>query len=144
MKKDLPPGVKLISYIYLVNLILYFLSLILFYQRILILGKELGIWFTWIIRLIFIFIPLYLYFRLRRLKKDAWFLAVYFHTFFLANNALSLFEYYGYLHPLVKVTGIYTSSSYSLLQTFILFLNTLFNLLILGYLIRIKRYFYTQ
>lgn len=141
MKRFLPLGVRLLSSIYLINAILYILSLVLIYNRILILGQDTNKWITWLVRLAFIFIPVYLSLRLRRLKKDAWYLAMYFHIFFLVNNSSALLEHNGYTHSLIRIIGIYGSTLYTPPQIFLLHFNILINLFILGYLYARKGYF---
>jgi len=141
MKKDPPLGIKLLSYIYLVNAVLYSMSLVLFYNRILIFGQEANKVISWLIRLALVFIPVYLYIGLRRLKRNAWLLAVYYHIFFFINNGLAFAEYNGYLHPLVNITGFYRYIIYSPSQIFILTLNSIVNLFILGYLLKNRVYF---
>jgi len=81
---------------------------------------------------------------LGRLKKDAWFLAMYFHIFFLINNSSALLEHNGYAHSLVRITGIYGLILYTPLQIFLLDLNVLINLFILGYLYERRTYFYLE
>lgn len=136
MKQATPWGIRLLCYVYLANALLYLISLVLFYNRIFILGQEANRIISWAIRLIFIFIPLYLYYRLGRLKKDAWFLAIYFHIFFVINNSLAFLEYKGYAYSLVHIAGAYAPLTYSPKQLFALALNTLVNIFILGYLFK--------
>lgn len=144
MRKDVPLGIRLIRYIYLVNVILYILSLVIFLNRIFILGRQANKGESLVIRLALICMPLYLYFRLRNLKKDAWVLAIYFHIFFLINNSLGFLEFGGYVHSLIRISGVYSSIVYSPTRLFVLALNTIVNLFILGYLFRKRAYFYTE
>lgn len=144
MKRFTPLGIRLLSYIYLVNIILYILSLVLFYHRIIILGIEANREISFIVRLIFVFIPTYLVFGLKRLKKDAWFLAIYFHTFFILNNSLTFLENNGYIHSLIRITGKYGSVIYSPPEKLVLTLNTILNLIILGYLFKKRIFFYLE
>jgi len=144
MKKLLPLGVRLLCYIYLVNVVLYGLSLIIVYNRILILGQDANEWVSWLVRSAFIFIPAYLFFRFSHLKKDAWFLAMYFHIFFLVNNSSALLEHDGYMHSLVRIIGIYGSTLYTPPEILLLQLNVLINLFILSYLYERRAYFYLE
>jgi len=137
-------GIKRLCYIYFVNVALYLLSLALFENRILILGKEAGILLTWIIRFGLIFIPLYLGFRLRILKKDAWFLALFFHVYFIINNVSSFLESMGFGHTLVRIVGLYGLLVYSPAQLFVILLNTMLNIFILTYLFRKKIVFFSS
>jgi hypothetical protein len=116
----------------------------LVYNRIFILGWEANQWVSWFVRSTFIFIPVYLFFRLGSLKKDAWLLAVYFHIFFLINNSSVLLEYDGYARSLVRIIGIYGSILYTPQQIFLLNLNILINLFILAYLYERRAYFYLE
>ena len=107
MKRFLPLGVRLLSSIYLINAILYILSLLLFYNRILVVGQEVNKVIAWVVRLALIAVPIYLFFRLKYLKKDAWVLAIYFHLFFIINNSLAILEQSGFLNSLIRITGQY-------------------------------------
>lgn len=142
MKKLAPLGIKLLCYTYRVNVLFFLLSLLLFYNRIFILGKKANIWISWIIRLILFFLPVCLSFHLRQLKKVAWILALSLHTFFIINNVSLFLEYYGHTHSFFRITGIYSSIFYSPSQVIIIALNIAANLFITGYLFRKKRYFY--
>lgn len=137
-----PLGVNLICYVYLLNTIFYILSLILFYNRIFILGQEASKGISLIVKLMFILIPTYLFFRLKRLKKDAWFLSIYFHIYFIINNSLVFLEESGYAHPFVRIAGLYSSLTYSISAKLVLSLNIVINLLILAYLLERKNYFF--
>lgn len=136
MKEDAPGGIRLLCYLYLANAVFYLISLVLFYSRIFILGQEANGVISWAVRLMLLFIPIYLYYRLGQLKKDAWFLAIYFHIFFVINNSLAFLEYKGYAYSLVHIAGGYASVTYSPKQLLALALNTLVNIFILGYLFK--------
>jgi len=69
---------------------------------------------------------------------------MYFHIFFLINNSSALLEDNGYAHSLVRITGIYGLILYTPLQIFLLDLNVLINLFILGYLYERRAYFYLE
>lgn len=134
----------MLCYIYRVNVAFFLLSSFLFYNRIFILGKKANIWMSWIIRSILIFLPVYLSFHLRQLKKVAWILALSLHAFFIINNSLLLLEYFGYIRSFLRITGFYSLVSYSPLQMFVIALNASINIFIIGYLIKRKTYFYTE
>lgn len=144
MKKPLPLGIKLLCYIYRVNVVLFFLSLLIFYNRILILGQEAGSWASGIIKLGLIFVPAYLSFGLKQLKKAAWALAISFHIFFIVNNILAFLEYEGYTHSLFRIAGIYSSTIYSPSEILVIGLHTLVNLYILFYLFIIRKVYFIQ
>ncbi len=141
MSRFTPLGIKLVCWVYIVNTALFIFSLILFYSRIIIFGNETSAVLSSFLRFAFIFIPLYLYFRLRQLKKDAWFLAIFFHTFFLINNISGYLEYKGYVYSIIHITGLYGSGIYSSAQVWIFGLSTLANLFILGYIYKKRRIF---
>lgn len=130
----MPLGIRLLCFAYMVNMILFILSLILFYSRIIILGNEAGGAMSSLVRFVFAVIPLYLYFRLGQLKKDAWFLAIGFHTFFLINNISGYLEYQGYAPSIIHITGLYGSAIYSPAQMVVSAINTLINLFVLVYI----------
>jgi hypothetical protein len=142
-KQSAPLGVKLICYIYLIEVVLYMLSLAFFLNRIVILGREANVWLSGAVRLVYVFIPFYLFFRLKRLKKDAWILAVCFQVFFLLNNSLALLEYFGCGYSLVRISGIYDPFAYTAAQVFISILNILIMLAILIYLFE-RRYVFLK
>lgn len=144
MKKNIPWGVKFICYIYLANTLFYVLSLLLFYNRIIVFGSPAGFFISWSIRGVFIFVPVYLYFRLKGLKQDAWFTAMYFQSFFIINNLLGILESRGFLHEIVRISGLYNSVSYSASAILISVLNIGLNLLIFGYLFKIKTCFFSR
>ena len=92
MNSFIPLGIRLLCLVYLLNTILFVLSILLFYSRIIFFGNEAGGVVSWLVRLIFIVIPVYLYFRLGQLKRDAWVVALCFHAFFLINNISGYLE----------------------------------------------------
>ena len=136
-----PLGVKLISYIYLVNALLLFLSQVLFLNRILILGQEASAWVAMSVRIALFVVPVYLYFRLRRLKKEAWVIAIGFHIFFILNNSLGFLEVNDIVNSLVKISGVNSYTIASSYDEVILVFNVLVNFLMLGYLLNRKSYF---
>lgn len=138
----MPLGIKLLCYIYRVNVVLFILSLLLFYNRILILGQEVNIWLSGMLKLVLIFVPAYLSFKLKQLKKDAWVMAICFHALFIINNMLAFLEYGGHINSLFRITGIYSSTIYSPSEIFVIGLHNLINLSIIWYLfIKRKMYF---
>ena len=141
MRISIPLGIKLICLVYIANTALFVISLILFYSRILIFGNEAGAGFSYVIKFFFIFVPLFLYFRLPQLRKDAWVVAILFHIFFLVNNASNYLEYMGYSYSIVHITGLYGSEIYSPAQALIFTLSAIINLLILGYLYKRRHIF---
>ena len=144
MKKEIPQGIELLFYIYLLNTVLYIISLALFENRILILGNEANYFLAWLVRLCLIVIPLYIAFRLMSLRKDAFFAAVLFHSYFLINNLSSFLESMHCGQTLVRITGLYGLAIYSPQQIFVIFLNSLLNILILIYLIYKREYFFKK
>ncbi len=92
MKRQIPSGIELLCYMYFVNVILYLLSLMLFENRILVLGKDAGLLAAWSVRFLLIFIPFFTALRLRKLKKEGWILALIFHVYFIINNCASFLE----------------------------------------------------
>jgi hypothetical protein len=144
MKKTPPLGISLLCSIYIVNVAFFLLSLLLFYNRVLILGKEAGSLVSEIIKLTLIFVPLYLFFSLKHLKKNAWLLALCFHAVFIINNCSAFLEYKGYTHSLFRIAGIYSSTIYSPSEILLVGLHTLINLYIALYLFSIKGVFFAQ
>jgi hypothetical protein len=142
MERKAPGGIEVLTYIYAVNLCFYLLSLVLFYNNILIAGHGADGILSNLTRFILIAIPVYLFFRLRRLKVDAWFLAVYFHLFFLLNSCLLFLENMGFTHAFIRIVGIYSPSGYSPAQVFALALGTQLNLVIFIYLLKVRRFFF--
>ena len=139
MRRLAPLGVRLLCYVYITNVVLYILSLALVHNRVLILGRDVNQGISWLVRLALIFIPLYLFIRLSSLKKDGWFLAIYFHIFFIINQSSALLEHNGYLPSLVRIIGIYGSTIYTPPQIFLIRVNILINLVILTHLILQRR-----
>ena len=144
MKNTRPLGIELLCYIYLVNVALYLVSQALFDNRIFILGKEANIYIAVLVRLLLILIPVYLAFRLKGLRKDAFFVALLFHLYFIINNCLSFLEHKGYAYALVRITGVYGSTIYSPRQIFVLALSIALNIFILGYILKVREYFFAD
>ena len=142
MRRLAPLGVRLLCYVYITNVVLYILSLALVHNRVLILGRDASQGVSWLFRLALIFIPLYLFIRLSSLKKDGWFLAIYFHISLIINQSSALLEHNGYLPSLVRIIGIYGSTIYTPAQIFLIRVNILINLVILSYLYSRRAYFY--
>ena len=141
MRQFAPLGIKLISYIYLVNAVLFLLSQGLFYNRVIILGKEAAPLVSFFVRVGFALIPLYLYLRLRRLKIDAWFLALIFHLYFIFNNSIGFLEFKGFLNTLVRFVGIHDAIFYTTFQSIFVVLNILLNFFMFVYLLSRRPYF---
>jgi len=142
MKKETPQGIELLCYIYILNVVFFIASLLLFENRVLLLGRPANTVLSWFIKAGFAAIPVYLTFRLIALKKDGLIAAILFHICFVINNVTSFLESLGMGHTLVRVTGLYGSAVYSPSQIFVIFLNTLLNLFILFYLFSKKRYYF--
>ena len=134
MKGATPLGIKLVCSVYIVNTVLFVLSLFMFYSRIFILGNEIGPALSSLVRFVLVFIPMYLYFRLAQLKKDAFFLAIIFHLFFLINAVTNYLEYLGCSYSIIHITGLYGSDIFSSTQMLVLCASAVVNLCILGYL----------
>jgi len=141
MERDIPLGIKLVCWVYVVNIFLFILSLALFMTRILVLGAEAGPLLSLAVRLWFVCIPAYLWWGLRELKKSAFFLGVFFHIFFLINNLSGYLEYKGLAYSIIHISGYYGSSVYSPAQLFVFALNTLLNIALLVYLFKQRRIF---
>ena len=141
MKKIAPNGLRIVCFVYLINAVLYLVSLLLFYNRILVWGKEASFSFGWVVRLAYLAVPAYLFFGLKSVRKEAWFLAIGYHTYFIVNYLFELWEQSGFLHALIRISAPYSSSVYLVPQTIILLLFALVNLLMLLYLMQIKPYF---
>jgi hypothetical protein len=129
---------------YLVNVALYAVSLVLFENRIFILGVETNLVSGAFVRIALIFIPFYVAFRLRVYALDAWVLAVSFHLFFLVNNATILFERLGFGHAIMRIAGLYGGRSYSRAQLICFALATVLNSIIFVYLICIRKHFFVS
>lgn len=127
---------------YFVNVVLYLLSLLLFENRILILGRDAGLLTAWLVRFLLVFIPVFIALRLRKLNKEGWILALIFHLYFIINNCASFLESRGIAHSLVRITGAYGSLIYSPTQLLAIFLNSLLNILILQYILKKKKAFF--
>jgi hypothetical protein len=134
MYGTIPFGVKLVCSVYIVNTVLFILSLVLFNSRILVFGNETGEALSSFVRFMLVFVPVYLYFRMSKLKKDSLFLAIGFHAFFLVNTASSYLEYMGYFYSIIHITGLYGSDLLSSTQMLVSSLSAIVNLIILGYL----------
>lgn len=142
MRKLAPLGIKLLSYVYLVNILLYTLSILLFHNRILVLGSVANPFLAWCIRLLFLFLPLYLVYGLRRLKKVAWITAIGFHVFLIVNGISIFLECANKLPSLLRITGLFESSFYTPSQIIVLWLNSVINVMILGYLYEEREFFF--
>ncbi|MFA4842888.1 MAG: hypothetical protein WC658_03535 [Candidatus Omnitrophota bacterium] len=140
-KKPLPFGIELLHYVYRINVILFIVSLFLFHNRILVLGSSVFNWLSYVIKITFILIPLYLSFRLKRLNRFAWVLAISFHSFFIVNYRLNLLESRGWGYALVRIAGVSGSIEYSPLEVFVIVLSGAFNICILAYLLVRMNYF---
>ena len=136
IRQEVPLGLRLICYMYVTNVVLYVVSLALFYNRVIIVGNDAGLWLARFVRLLFIFVPIYLYWGLKELKRVGWRVAIFFHVFFILNNASGFLEYYGYGFQGIHFTGNYGAALYTPTQVFTLALNSLVNLIILEYLSR--------
>ncbi|MBP7216622.1 MAG: hypothetical protein KBA46_04985 [Candidatus Omnitrophica bacterium] len=143
MKKKAPPGVAVIRSIYLLNIIGYIFSVLLFYNRIYIWGALVDRWLAWCVRFALISLFLVIYMRLPRLKKDAWLVAIGINSFFVINYVLIMFEHNGFLHSLLMITGKDGLWAFSFSQLVLLFLHAVVNLGMLVYLIR-QRSLFTQ
>lgn len=134
MKKTAPLGIKLLSYVYLVNAFLYTLSILLFRNQIIVFGTQAHFSLAWFVRALFLFLPVYLAYDLRRLKKRAWIIALGFHVFLIVNGITIFLECANKLPSLLRITGFFEPPFYTPSQIIILWLNSVINVMILGYL----------
>jgi hypothetical protein len=134
MRKPAPLGIKLLSYVYLVNVLLYSLSILLFANRILVFGSLANPFLAWCVRILFLLLPLYLAYDLRRLKKAAWITAIAFHVFLIANGITIFLECANKVPSLLRITGVFEPAFYTPSQIIVLWLNSVINVMILGYL----------
>ncbi len=133
------------SYIYLASAILFIASQFIFHSRILSFGAEIRGAIAAVIKFSLILIPLYLYFNLGLRKKSAFYLALFFHSFFIVNAFLMALEKYGFWpRPILRVAGVFGPLEYSFKQTAVIFLNFILNFAILSYIIRKKKLFLTS
>lgn len=144
MRKPTPLGIKLLSYVYLVNVLLYSLSILLFNNRILVVGSQANLYVSWIIRIFFLLLPIYLAYELRRLKKRAWFTAIAFHLFLIVNGITIFLECANKMPSLLRITGVFEPAFYTPSQIIILWLNSVINVMILGYLYEERDLFFTH
>jgi hypothetical protein len=144
MRKSAPLGIKLLSYVYLVNVLLYTLSILLFANRILVFGFLANPLLAWGVRFLFLFLPLYLAYDLRRLKKVAWIIAIGFHVFLIVNGITIFLECANKSPSLLRITGLFEPSFYTPSQIIVLWLNSVINVMILGYLYEERERFFTS
>ena len=144
MRKPAPLGIKLLTYVYLVNVLLYSLSILLFNNRILVLGLQANPFFSWLIRIFFLFLPVYLAYDLRRLKIRAWICAAVFHLFLIVNGITIFLECANKMPALLRITGIFEPAFYTPSQIIILWLNSVINVMILGYLYEERELFFAR
>ncbi len=130
------------SYIYLLAAIFFAASQILFYSRILYFGVEIEGALAIITKLLLIIIPVYLYFNLPRLKKAAFYLALFFQAFLILNSLLMIMEKYSIgVHPIFRVAGIFGPLEYSAKQMMVILLNFILNFVMLGVIINQRKLF---
>jgi hypothetical protein len=108
--KIIPAGIQLLRYFYGLTAILCTLYLVFLsgYTDIIWLNNPLSQSASLLLSLILIFIPLLLYFGLRRLNRLFWCIACAYHIFFVLNNVLgtiSLLWVDFPLRPIIKITG---------------------------------------
>lgn len=84
------------------------------------------------------------FFQVVAFKKRCLVFSNVFSYFLPDKQQLVLLEHNGYAHSLVRITGIYGLLLYTPLQIFLLDLNVLINLFILGYLYERRTYFYLE
>lgn len=144
MKRFVPAGMRILCYVYLVNAILFLFSIALFHSQIFVLGIQLSSLFSWMVRVLLIALPLYLFFQLKRLNKAAWLAAVIYHVFFFLNDLTALGEHEGIMHSLIRISGPYSAAAFSGTQVLLFVVHALFNLLIVAYLAQRSAYFSLQ
>ena len=142
MQKIVPLGVKLLSYSYLLSSCLYALSVVLFYNRILVFGHVAERPWSWLLRLVLIVVPIYLCVQLLRLKKDGLIVAVCYHSFFFVNNLITFSENEGFMHAPIHIAGFYGSIALTTKQLLILLLSSLVHVVLICYLHKRRGYFY--
>jgi|GEM_PF-4540317 hypothetical protein len=143
MKKIIVPfGIKTICSIYIFNAVLYSLLLIFFHNNIYILGKKVPPALSLFSQSLLVLIPVYLFFVLKKLRIEAWFIAVFFQCFFLANNLLQYLEHEGFGFSLIRTAGLNENAALlTPMQIWVLVLNSALNLAILLYLLKNMVYF---
>jgi hypothetical protein len=130
------PAIRIISLIYLVNAVLFFFSLLIFYSRILVFGQPAGQVLSALINASLLVVWFYLFLRFPRLKKDAFWVALAVHLFFVLNGIAMLLEHSGGpIRPPLHIVGMFGTSEYSLQQAVVIATNVLLNFLILFYLV---------
>lgn len=145
MKRRVAFGIKILCWVYLINAILYMASLLLCFNNIYVFGHKTGIVFSFAIRFLYILVPLYLFFALKKLKKSAWVIAVIFSSYFALNNFTEFLYYKGFSPALVHINGMHNGiSTLGSTQITLLFLSIVLNLGIIFYLCRIKYHFRSQ
>lgn len=132
----------MLSYIYLLAALFFAAAQILFYNRILFFGVEAMPLPAKVIKIALIFIPACLFIELPRLKPRAFYLAVFFHSFFIINALLMIAEkYLSFGCPVLRVVGMFGSLEYSFKQIAVICLNIILNFAMLMYILNRKKLF---
>lgn len=91
-KKDLPFGILLLCIFYIINALLFISTTLLFlgYIDVIIFGKIMANVPVVFVRFLLTIFPVYLAFGLYYLRKEAWFLTIFYHLFFIINGVLTI------------------------------------------------------
>lgn len=137
----MPFGIALIRYIYMADSTLYMLSLMIFYNKVMVLGTVIsGVW-SGVVRILITAMPLSLYFGMARPKPTVLYGALLFHIFFVVNSLLSLFRGKIFLDPIIQMVGMVGPSYVSMREATVLVISIIIGLVILVYLFLQRQYF---
>jgi hypothetical protein len=93
---------EVIPRFYLLLIILYTLSLLIFSTRLIVFGKIVPWPFSFIIHISSILFLYFLYFTIKNATKTGVFIAIFFHIIFITNSSLIFFE----KTPIIIIKGI--------------------------------------
>jgi len=136
--------IRVIAKVYLLSALFFLCSAFFFYSRIFVFGYQISPLFANIVRLVFLFMSVYLFLNLPKLKIHSFFTACAFHLFFIGNSLLMLAEkYVPQIHPAVRIAGLYGSLEYSFNQEIIIILNIIINSAMISYILLKRELFFS-
>lgn len=153
-QKAAKASIRTFSYFYLVNASLLFISSIIFYPyiKVRLIGIAQPDAVADTLRYLLIAIPLIIFIRLRRIKKDALITAISYHIFFITNSLLALLSTLTKnpsLNPIIEIAARSESDSLRIRileqsvpkRLFIFTLSLIIGIVIIRYLCKNASYF---
>jgi len=129
-------GIKAISQFYLFVILLYILPFAIFTTRLEIFGEAMDFWLTLTINTILISFILLLHFTINNLSRTGFYLSIPFHTLFILNSMLMIFDQ----SPILKIAGL--NEGVYILRIPLILASILINATIIFYLVYKRRLFH--